>query len=284
MLVVSGSTFQGSSFVAKPCNTIHTATNVAAPQHEAFARSLAVFLASNLWTTRENHKTMALLLIQRSKLQKEMGGRFILVWFFFPEQWHLPFQVASKVVSILCSGFWIFLFLFPAAPTLDGPFAIVLALICTKVDSPAGRNLLLLEVWPSYCPTLAIFLHCCFRDGQPQLQAFANCSQWQEGQQVSTSTQAFRPNKCKYLKADYLDEQRNHTCGLFFPSLPLSLQQHEMKRNGGSEWTSQPGTILRTGWRLWLRLTECFRHRKSISSSPSPSEPAWRKHWLTDSR
>lgn len=203
---------------------------------------------------------------------------------FFPEQWHLPFQVASKVVSILCSGFWIFLFLFPAAPTLDGPFAIVLALICTKVDSPAGRNLLLLEVWPSYCPTLAIFLHCCFRDGQPQLQAFANCSQWQEGQQVSTSTQAFRPNKCKYLKADYLDEQRNHTCGLFFPSLPLSLQQHEMKRNGGSKWTSQPGTILRTGWRLWLRLTECFRHRKSISSSPSPSEPAWRKHWLTDSR
>lgn len=58
---------------------------------------------------------------------------------FFPEQWHLPFQVAFKVVSILCCGFRIFLCLFPAAPTLDGPVAIVLALICTKVSSPAGR-------------------------------------------------------------------------------------------------------------------------------------------------
>lgn len=63
------------------------------------------------------------------------------VSFFFPEQWHLSFQVAFKVVSILCSGFWIFLCLFPAAPTLVGPVAIVLALMCTKVGFPAGRAL-----------------------------------------------------------------------------------------------------------------------------------------------
>lgn len=48
-------------------------------------------------------------------------------------------------MSILCSGFRIFLCLFPAAPTLDGTFAIVLALICTEVSSPAARA----EVPPS---------------------------------------------------------------------------------------------------------------------------------------
>lgn len=73
------------------------------------------------------------------------GGGFYFGGGFFSEQWHLPFQVAFKVVSILCSGFRIFLCLFPAAPTLDGTFAIVLALICTEVGSPAGRA----EVPPS---------------------------------------------------------------------------------------------------------------------------------------
>lgn len=138
----SGSIFQESRFLAKHCNTFHAATYVVAPQHEA----LAAFLASNWWTTLENQETFVPLLNQTdSKIQTAVGG--ILFWwvFFFSEQWHLPFRVAFKVVSILCSRFWIFLCLFPAAPTLDGTFAIVLALICTEVSSPAGRA----EVPPS---------------------------------------------------------------------------------------------------------------------------------------
>lgn len=118
------------------CNTLHTAPYVAAPHHEELAPSLAPFPASN-WP---HVRTIRPWPCCDSKIQTaEGGGGGLFRCFYFSEQWHIPFQVAFKVVSIRCSRFWIFLCLLPAAPTLEEPVAIVLPLICTKVSSPAGR-------------------------------------------------------------------------------------------------------------------------------------------------
>lgn len=125
--------FRNPASFAKPCNTLHTATYVAAPQHEALARSLAAFPASNLWTPRENHKTKALLQIQRFRPQRKTGGG-LFWWGFFSQSSGI---FLSKWPLRLCQ-YQVFLGLFPAAPTLAGPVAIVLALIC-KVGWPAGR-------------------------------------------------------------------------------------------------------------------------------------------------